>query len=137
MFNSTDYTLLADSISEASAVTQLYGLSPSPLAIRPGTLVAMLVAKESTGPPLSGNYLDGVPSVVRGLPPVLSPSIAAGNALLINPAFCPLGMLSDVNIQIALSGYDFTKNLVTILAELRFLPTYRAVGSALLMTPKP
>ena len=46
-------------------------------------------------------------------------------------------LLSDgFSVEIAYSGDDFTKNLSTVLGELRVIPTFRTAGSMRLITPK-
>ena len=65
---------------------------------------------------------------------VLAPTIAAGKALLIDSGHSELLTVDGFSIEVAYSGDDFTKNLVTVLGEVRVIPTFRTVGSARLIT---
>lgn len=85
---------------------------------------------------LSGNYLGAMPQEMRGLRVVLSPSVAAGKALLIDSSHFELLVVDDFSVEIAYDGNDFTKNLVTMLGELRAIPIFLTTGAARLITPK-
>ena len=73
---------------------------------------------------------------MRGLRVVLSPSVAAGKALLIDSAHSELLTVEGFSVEVAYVDDDFTKNLVTIIGEVRVIPVFRTVGSARLITPK-
>lgn len=73
---------------------------------------------------------------MRGLRVVLSASVDAGKALLMDTAHSELMVRDGFSIEMAYDGNDFTKNLVTILGEMRVIPVFRTVGSARLITPK-
>ena len=62
--------------------------------------------------------------------------MAAGKALLIDSAHSDLRDVDGFTVEVAYSGDDFTNNLVTVLGELRIIPTFRTVGSMRLITPK-
>ena len=66
----------------------------------------------------------------------LSPSVDAGKALLIDTAHVELLIVDGFNIEVAYDGNDFTKNLVTMLGEMRVIPIFMTTGAARLITPK-
>lgn len=84
---------------------------------------------------LSGSYLV-LAMMMRGLRGVLSPSVDAGKALLMDSAHSDLLVVDGYAVELAYSGDDFTKNLITALGEIRVIPVFRTVGSARLITPK-
>ena len=130
------YTALVDAISEGVATMQTAGFNPDVVAVSPADWLAITVMKSSTGEYLSGAYLGAMPSEMRGLRVVLSPSVDAGKALLMDTTHSELMVADDFSIEVAYAGDDFTKNLCTILGEIRVIPTFRTTGSARLITPK-
>jgi hypothetical protein len=85
---------------------------------------------------LSGNYLGSLPVELRGLRVVFA-GVTSGKAYLLDSRHCELLVCDNFNIEIAYSGDDFVKNLVTVLGECRVIPTFRTVGAARLVSPKP
>lgn len=131
------YTALVDAISEGVATMQVNGFAPDVVALNPADWLAIVVAKGTANDHyLSGNYLGARPSEMRGLRVVLSPTVNAGTALLMDSTHSELMIANDFSIEVAYSGNDFTMNLVTILGELRVIPTFRTTGSILSITPK-
>jgi hypothetical protein len=45
-------------------------------------------------------------------------------------------IVDDLSIEIGYVNEDFTNNVATILGEIRIIPTFRAVGSVRVITPK-
>ena len=115
---------------------QTAGFNPDVVSLNPADWLAIVVAKGTDNHYLGGNYLGTMPSEMRGLRVVLSPSVDAGKALLLDSTHSELLVANDFSIEVAYAGEDFTKNLCTILGELRVIPTFRTVGSARLITPK-
>lgn len=131
------YTALVDAISEGVATMQAAGFAPDVVSMNPADWLAITVAKGTANDHyLSGNYLGGMPSEMRGLRVVLSPAVTAGKALLMDSAHSELLLSDGFSVEIAYSGDDFTKNLSTVLGELRVIPTFRTAGSMRLITPK-
>ena len=131
------YTSLVDAISEGVATMQTAGFNPDVVSLNPADWLSIVVAKGTANDHyLSGNYLGTMPTEMRGLRVVLSPSIDAGKALLLDSTHSELLVANDFSIEVAYAGDDFTKNVCTILGELRVIPTFRTVGSARLITPK-
>ncbi len=131
------YTALPDAISEGMSVMQVAGFNPDTVYLNPADWLAITVAKGTSNDHyLSGSYLGALPEAMRGLRVVLSPSVDAGKALLADTSHSEMLIREDFTIEMAYSGDDFTKNLVTILGEMRVIPVMRTVGSMRLITPK-
>jgi hypothetical protein len=131
------YTAMADAISEGVSAMQIAGFNPDVVSLNPADWLAIVVKKGTANDHyLSGNYLGAMPSEMRGLRVVLSASVDAGKALLIDSSHSELLIVDGFQIEVAYSGDDFLKNLVSVLGEVRVIPTFRTVGSAMLITPK-
>lgn len=132
---STVYANLADAVSEGVATMQTAGFSPSAVVMTPADWLAIITATASgSGEYLSGAYLAALPENLRGLRVVLSPTITAGKALIVDGSLIELLVVEDMTVEIGTDADDFTKNLRTVLGELRVIPTFNAVGAARLIT---
>ena len=104
--------------------------------MRPADWLAITTAKATgSGEYLSGAYLAPLPELLRGMKVVLSPTVTAGKVLVVDSSQIELLVVEDLNVEIGTDADDFTKNVRTILGELRVVPTFRAVGAARLITP--
>lgn len=135
-YTSLVYTGLADAASEGVAFMQEAGFSPDTVVMKPGDWLAITTAKATGGEYLSGSYLAPLPELLRGLKVVLSPTITAGKVMLLDSSQCELLVVEDLGIEIGTDQDDFTRNIRTILGEMRVIPTFRAVGAGRLITPK-
>lgn len=136
-YTSLVYQTLADAISEGVATMQLAGFSPDLVGLNPASWLGITVAKGTANDHyLSGSYLGALPSEMRGLRVVLSPSVDAGKALLMDSAHSELQVVDTFSVEVGYVNSQFTQNLVTLLGELRVIPIFRTVGSARLITPK-
>ena len=134
-YTSLIYTHMVDAISEGVATMQVAGFNPDVVGLNPSEWLKLVTARGLANDHyLSGNYLGALPAEMRGLRVVLSPTIAAGKALLIDSGHSELLTVDGFSIEVAYSGDDLTKNLVTVLGEVRVIPTFRTVGSARLIT---
>lgn len=129
------YNALVDATSEGVATMQELGFMPNVVAFRPADWLAIVTAKDTSGQYLSGDYLSALPENLRGLRVVLSPTVTAGKALLLDTGHIGGLTVSDFDVQVGYVDDDFTKNLVTLLGEIRIIPVFRAVGAARLITP--
>ena len=126
-----------DALSEGVATMQTAGFMPDTVAISPADWLAICVAKASgSGEYLSGSYLGQLGENLRGLRVVLSPGVTAGKGLLIDSSQVELLVVEDLAIEIGTDQDDFTRNVRTVLGEMRVMPVFRAVGGARLITPK-
>ena len=132
--NSAMYTLLVDAISEAVAAMQTAGLNPNIVVMTPASWLQAITARGTSNDHyFSGDYMGQMPTEMRGLRVVLSPTVTAGKALLIDSAHSELKIVDGFSIELAYSGDDFTSNLVTCLGEMRAIPVFRTTGSMLLL----
>jgi len=131
------YSALPDAVSEGVAAMQVAGFVPDVVALAPSDWLAVTTATGSDGHYLGGTYLGVMPMQMRGLRVVLSPSVEAGKALVIDSSHAELLIVDGFTIELGYVDQDFTKNLVTILGEMRAIPVFRSVGAARLVTPKP
>jgi len=135
-YTSLVYDTIPDAVSEAVATMQTAGFSPDVVALNPTDWLVVTTAKGTANDHyLSGSYLGVLPMEMRGLRVVLSPSVDAGKALVMDSSHSELLVVDGFAVEIAYSGDDFTKNLATILGEMRVIPIFRTVGSARLITP--
>ena len=136
-YTSLVYQRMADAISEGVSTMQTAGFSPNVVVLNPADWLAAVVAKGTANDHyLSGNYLGALPTEMRGLRVVLSPSVDAGKALLMDSTHSELFVVDEYAVQVDRVNDDFIKNLVTIRGEMRVIPVFRTVGSARLITPK-
>lgn len=136
-YTSLVYTKLVDAISEGVSSMQLAGFSPDVVALNPADWLAITTATGTANDHyLSGSYLGALALEMRGLRVVISPSVNAGKGLILDSSHSELLMSNNFTVEVAYSGTDFEKNLVTILGEMRVLPIFRTAGSARLITPK-
>jgi hypothetical protein len=116
---------------------QSAGFNPDVVFLNPSTWLAVCVAKGTANDHyLSGSYLGALPTTMRGLRVVLSPSVDAGKALVADTAHCELVYVGGFAFEAAYASDDFTKNLVTVLGEVRVAPVFRTVGAMRFITPK-
>ena len=136
-YTSLVYTALWDAASEAVSTMLSAGFVPDAVVVTPADWLAMQVAKNATsGDYYSGSYLGPLPENMRGLRVVVSPSMDAGKIMVIDSGQIELKVVNDVAIEVAYVDDDFIRNQATLLAEMRVIPVFRAVGAARLITPK-
>jgi HK97 family phage major capsid protein len=131
---SVAYTSLADAVSEAASQMQSDGFSPNVVAMSPADWLEITVAKSGgDGQYYSGSYLGTIAPTLRGLRVVLSPSIPAHKAILMDTSHSEILMIDGFSVEMGFTDDDFIRNLVVLRGELRFLPVFRALGSAKLV----
>lgn len=136
-YTSLIYNNMVDAVSEGVATMQVAGFNPDVVALNPVDWLAVVTKKGTANDHyLSGSYLGAMPLEMRGLRVVPSPSVDAGKALLVDSTHSELLAVDGFSVEIAYSGDDFTRNLATVLGEVRVVPIFRTVGSARLITPK-
>lgn len=134
-FSTSTYPALVDSISAAAADMQGDGFVPDVVCMSPAAWLGICTATGTLNDHyLSGSYLGAIEPNLRGLRVVLSPSVTAGSAMVLDSSHCELIVADGFSIEVGYSGDDFTKNLVTVLGELRVIPIFRTAGSALLVS---
>jgi hypothetical protein len=136
-YTSLVYGALVDAISEAVSMMQTAGFSPTTAVLNPADWLAISTARGTANDHyLSGSYLGTMEPMLRGLNVVLSPTITAGTALVMDSSHSELQIVENFTVEVGYQGDDFVKNLSVLLGEMRVLPVFRTVGSARLITPK-
>ncbi|SEO48406.1 phage major capsid protein, HK97 family [Nitrosospira multiformis] len=135
-YTSLLYPSLADAASEAVATMQEAGFQPNVVAFRPSDFLGVQLAKTTEGEYLAGPYLQPLPESLRGLRVVLSPNVPSGKVMVADTAYLELLVVDNFSVEVGYVNDDFTKNIATILGEVRVIPTFRAVGAARVITPK-
>ena len=115
-------TTFADRIGEAIAAQSSLGFQPGLIVVNPQTwFEEIATAKTQT----ELNYLFGspaspLPPALWNLPVCIEPSMPTDNAMVIDTNFVTMLDRQQISILISNShGENFTKNLITILGELR------------------
>lgn len=136
-YTSLVYTAIPDAASEAVATMQEAGFEPDTIVLKPSDWLAVQTAKNATsGDYLAGPWLSPLPELLRGLRVVLSPSMTAGKVMVLDSAHIELLTVDNFTVQAGFENDDFTKNIATLLGEMRVIPAFRATGAARLITPK-
>lgn len=131
------FDMLPDAISEAVAVMQVAGFSPDCVALHPTTWTAIVTARGETNDAyLSGNYLGEQAMTLRGLRVVISASVPASRALLLDSSQSEILVVQNPQLEIGYSGDQFSRNLCSALLEIRAIPVFKAVGSAMYVVPQ-
>ncbi len=136
-YSSLLYNNLADAVNEGMATMQTAGFAPDVVVLNPTDWLSLKVAKGTDGHYLSGTYLRDIEPVLNGLRVVLSPSIDARRALVMDSSHSELLIVGNFVVELGYVNDDFIKNLAVVLGEMRILPVFRTVGSARLIAPLP
>lgn len=112
------------------------GFSPNVVAFRPSDFLGVQLAKTTGGEYLAGPYLQPLPELLRGMRVVLSANVPSGKVVVADTAHLEVLVVDGLTIEIGYVNDDFTKNIATILGEVRLIPTFRATGSVRIITPK-
>ena len=123
------YDTLADAVAHGKSVMQEEGFVPDAVAMRPSDWLNVTISKGSDGHYLSGDYLGTTDMMLRGLRVILSPTVAAGTALVMDTSHSELLMVDTFSIEIGYTGDDFTRNLAVLLGEMRVIPVMRTSRS--------
>lgn len=136
-FTSATYGKLWDAASEAQANMAQAGYLADVVVMSPADWLASQVAvNATTGDYFSGSYLGPLPESLRGLKVVVSPGMSAGKVLVLDSQQIELRVSDEMSIEVNYVNDDFIRNKATVLAEMRVVPIFRAVGAARLITPK-
>ncbi len=111
----------ADKISEAIASMWADGFVTGAVVLNPGDWHELRSERAAgDGQYVAGGWANPAPPTIWGVPLVQTPSIQAGSSLLVDLSRVQLLDREQVSVMISTEhGDNFTKNLVTVLAELR------------------
>lgn len=138
-FTSATYTKLADACMEAQASMRLSGYAADTVVMAADEWVKIILEKTAAGEYLSGSYLREMPALLNGMrvATITAGILPANKALVYDSRFVDARVSDVMNVQMAYSGDDFDKNLITIRGEMAVIPVMRDVFAATLVTPKP
>lgn len=121
-FTSAKYVNLPDAIEEAQESFLNVGLRADVVVLNYKTYLAVKTLQSSIQTYLAGDYLNGSFSdTIRGLRIVISPQIPDGKALVMDSLNHQLGISQSVLTEVGYVNDDFTKNLMTIRTEAKFI----------------
>ena len=111
----------ADRIGGASAYLAGQGYAPQVVYLHPMDWFAIASERTSEGNEyVAGGWNTPVAPSIYGLRAIPTPSITQGTALVVDPSVAEIGMRQSAEVTISREhNGNLTKNLVTILAELR------------------
>lgn len=113
-------TTKAEIIGEAIASLQGEGYTPDIVAISPADWFAIRSERATGGEYVAGGWMQLAAPNVYGIPVVVVPALAAGTAMVIDSQFVDVLDRQALTLMASDSHKDnFTRNLVTLLAEIR------------------
>lgn len=113
-------TTVPDKIGEVISQLEAKGFTPSAIVLNPTDWFNIQIMKDAEERYLLGSPLQQLPRILFNVPVTPSPSMAAGTALIADTSHIALLDRLAATIMLSTSDVDnFTKNLVTVLAELR------------------
>lgn len=122
-----------DAISQAIAALRNAGFEPSAVLVNPADWGAIITSKSSgSGEYMSGSYDMPATPNVWGVRAIVTAAVPAGKAVVFDPMMTTLLDRMQPQLMVGYSGDGFSKNLLTLRAELRagfavFAPTSVAV----------
>jgi HK97 family phage major capsid protein len=107
----------------AIAVTQVYtnNFTPNYILLNPTDVAQMDVTKTSTGEYVLPAFVSRDGKEVKAVPIILNNGIPAGQYLVMDSTAAEIYTRSGLQVSIGYENDDFTKNMVTVIAEWRGL----------------
>lgn len=110
----------ADRIGEVLTGLQAAGWEPRLIVLHPSDWFSIASVRDTSGGYVLGSPRDPAPAALWGVPVVLSASMPSGKALVLDTE--QVAVLDRESVEVEASRHhngNFTRNLVTLLAELR------------------
>jgi HK97 family phage major capsid protein len=108
-----------DVLMVAAATVQANFFNPNYAIVHPLDLASMQMVKDANGQYVLPPFSTAEGTVIAGLRVVANQGMTLGNFLVGDFSKDVLAIREEINIQVGYVNDDFTKNLVTILAEMR------------------
>ncbi len=108
-----------DVIRTAISQIESANFMPNYIVLNPEDVAVMELEKDGEGRYLMPPFVAAGIGTIKGLPVIANNGMTAGDFLVGDFTKSNLRMREDVNVQVGYVNEDFTKNLVTILAEAR------------------
>lgn len=121
---------LADCATEAAMYMAGSGFAADTVILSPEEWHALQVLKMMTDEYYSGSMFGPLPTTLRGFKTIVSPTMPLGQVMVLDSRYLELLICDDLAIEVGYIDDQFTKNLATVLGELRVIPTLRAIGAA-------
>lgn len=113
-------TAPADRIGAASAYLQAEGYNPGVVFLNPQDWFAIASERTTDEEYVAAGWTAPASPTIYGLTAIATPSIAIGTALVMDPQVAMVGLRQNPTVEMSREHNGaFTKNLVTVLAELR------------------
>jgi HK97 family phage major capsid protein len=110
----------ADRIGQAAATMAANGYQPRVAFVNPLDYFAIASERDADGRYIAGGWAAPVNSPIYNMQPVLTSTMPVGSALVFDPAVATVRLRQAPTVEASrMHNGNFTKNLVTILAELR------------------
>ena len=135
-YTSLAYPLLADTASEGVSLLQTNGHNPTTMVMTPASWLQVQTSRSYIGSDPADDYLRPLHETLRGHKICLSNHVAPGKVLVFDNLNVELAICEEMTVTIGFINDQFTRNLATVLCEMRVIPIFRSVGAAYLMTPK-
>jgi HK97 family phage major capsid protein len=112
----------------AIAVTQVYtnNFTPNYILLNPTDVAQMDITKTSTGEYVIPSFVSKDGREVKGVTVILNNGIPAGQYLVMDSSAAEVYTRQGIQVSIGYENDDFTKNMVTVLAEWRGLSVVKS-----------
>lgn len=108
----------SDVLAVATQQVETALFQPNYIVMHPEDVTKLQMEKDTTGQPVYPMYAN-LPMTIKGVPIVSNTGVTAGTYLVGDFTKANLRIREGITVNIGLDSDDFTKNLVTILAEMR------------------
>ena len=125
---------LADAVAKIEATMLAAGWRPNLIVVHPNDWrdARRERADSGAGVYVAGSWRDPAPPSVWGIPLITNPAVTAGNILMMDTTQVAVLNRQDVTVELGRINDQFTRNLVTIRAELRAGLAVFAPGAVML-----
>lgn len=112
---------LADAVAKIEATMLAAGWRPNLIVVHPDDWrdARRERADAGAGVYVAGSWRDPAPASIWGIPLITNPAVTAGNILMMDTTQVAVLNRQDVSVQLGRINDQFTRNVVTVRAELR------------------
>lgn len=119
-FTATAGGMRVDDIGEAMTGLLVSGWNPGLIVMHPADWHIIRSERTATEKNyVAGGWANPAPPNIWGIPVVLTSSLTAGTALVLDASQCAILDRMQARVEVGRDGNDFTQNMVTIRAEMR------------------
>jgi hypothetical protein len=128
--------LLHDAVVECAAHIRWGGNGPDVACLNPMSLLGIALAKATDDGYLAGSYANKLPAILHGMKVTFSANGALGTALVLDIRYTEARIGDEMNVMFTYRNDDFTRNKITVRAEMGIIPIARDTEAIQLVTPK-